>query len=95
MLATGYCNQFVCTGKNPGDQGYGITRNNTVAGHGTLAAPKNVPFGTRMYIPGYGCGTVEDRGGLIRGSNHIDLWFASPALANAWGNPHVPVTVCH
>ncbi len=35
---------------------------------GTIAADTDhYPFGTRMYIPGYGWGKVEDRGGAIKG----------------------------
>lgn len=32
---------------------------------GMLAAPKSVPFGTKVYIPGVGLGVVHDRGGAI------------------------------
>ena len=35
---------------------------------GTIAADTEYyPFGTRMYVPGYGGGLVEDRGGAIQG----------------------------
>src|SRR5690349_8506028 len=74
MLVTGYDNSFQSTGKNPGDPGYGITASGQVAGSGTIAAPRTYPFGTSMQVPGYGSGTVQDRGGAIRG-NHIDVWF--------------------
>jgi len=38
MTITGYDNGFNSTQKNPGDPGYGMTKNNTVAGPGTIAA---------------------------------------------------------
>jgi 3D (Asp-Asp-Asp) domain-containing protein len=93
MLATAYDNGFASTGKRPGDPGYGITASQTVAGPGTIAAPREYPFGTQMYVPGYGLGTVEDRGGAITGQ-HIDLWFPTEAQANNWGSQRVNVEVC-
>lgn len=93
MLVTGYDNSFRSTGKNPGDPGYGITAYQTVAGPGTIAAPPNIERGTQMYVPGYGLGTVHDRGSAIQG-DHIDLWFASEREALNWGNPILNVHVC-
>lgn len=96
MLVTGYDNGYGSTGKNPGDPGYGITASGTKAGPGTIAAPRNIPFGTGMFVPGYGCGKVLDRGGrkTISGT-HIDVWFASRQQAMNWGvHKNVPVEVC-
>ena len=43
---------------------------------GTIAADtKYYPFGTRMFVPGYGWGVVQDRGGAIKGRSRIDLYF--------------------
>ena len=94
MLVTGYDNSYQSTGKNPGDPGYGITKSGAVAGNGTIAAPRNYPFRTQMDVPGYGLGTVLDRGGAIRNA-HIDVWFPSAQEANNWGAPHLPVAICH
>ncbi len=94
MLVTGYSNDYESTGKNSGDPGYGVTSSGTKAGPGTIATPSRYPYGTHMYVPGYGCGSVEDRGGAIR-RNHIDLWFPTPQEAHEWGNPRLPVAVCH
>ena len=93
FLVTGYDNSYRSTGKNPGDPGYGITTSGKPTGHGTIAAPKRFPFGTGMYVPGYGCGTVQDHGGAIRGM-HIDVWFATTQEALNWGNPRKNVEVC-
>ena len=61
---------------------------------GTLAADTNhYPFGTRMYIPGYGWGVVEDRGSAIKGPNRQDLYHWSHRGANAWGRRKVTVTI--
>lgn len=61
---------------------------------GTIAADtKYYPFGTRMYVPGYGWGVVADRGGAIKGKSRIDLYFESHNDALRWGRKKLPVTV--
>lgn len=61
---------------------------------GTIAADtRYYPFGTRMYVPGYGWGVVEDRGGAIKGKNRIDLYFDSHSEALRWGRRKVHVTI--
>ncbi len=61
---------------------------------GTIAADtRYYPFGTRMFVPGYGWGVVEDRGGAIKGPDRIDLYFDSHKEALKWGRQKVPVTI--
>jgi 3D (Asp-Asp-Asp) domain-containing protein len=63
----------------------GVTASGTKARKGTIAADtRKFPFGTIMYIEGYGYGRVEDRGGAIKG-NHIDLYFRTHQQALEWG----------
>ena len=63
----------------------GVTASGIVASAGTVAAdPMVFKFGTRLEIPGYGIGRVEDVGGAIKG-RHIDLWFPSHKEALKWG----------
>ncbi|MCX8107661.1 MAG: 3D domain-containing protein [Verrucomicrobiae bacterium] len=63
----------------------GITASGTVARPGTIAADTSrYPFGTIMYIEGYGYGRVEDRGRDIQG-DHIDLFFRTHREAEQWG----------
>lgn len=63
----------------------GFTATGKRARHGTIAAdPKVFPFGTRLEVPGYGVGIVEDVGGSIKG-RHIDVWFPSHGAAKKWG----------
>lgn len=63
----------------------GVTATGTKAHRGTVAANQKVlPFGTRLKIPGYGEGTVEDTGGALQGL-HIDVWFPTHEEAVKWG----------
>ena len=45
-----------------------------------------------MYVPGYGWGTVQDRGGAIKGDK-LDLYFKSHKKALEWGRKDMMVTV--
>jgi len=61
---------------------------------GTIAADSRYySFGTRMYVPGYGWGIVEDRGSAIKGSRRLDLYFASHGKAINWGRKKVNVSI--
>lgn len=71
----------------------GVTASGTKAKHGTIAADTAVlPFGTIVYVPGYGYGRVEDRGGAIKG-HKLDLWFHSHEVAKKWGRKRIQVRV--
>lgn len=71
---------------------------------GMIAAPKNYPFGTKMYIPDVGIVAVHDRGGAIVASSggensfdRLDIWmgYGDQGLNRAlnWGKRKVDVTV--
>jgi 3D (Asp-Asp-Asp) domain-containing protein len=69
--------------------GYTYTGQNTASGvpphHGIVAVDTSVvPFGTRVYVEGYGYATALDRGSAIRG-NRLDLFFESESEAMSWG----------
>lgn len=71
----------------------GMTASGRRARHGTIAADTAYyPFGTVMYIDGYGYGRVEDRGGAIKG-NKIDVYFRSHDKALEWGKRSIRVKV--
>lgn len=71
----------------------GITASGTQARHGTVAADtRRLPFGTIVYVPGYGYGRVEDRGSAITDLK-LDLWFSSHTAARHWGRQKVLVKV--
>ncbi len=61
---------------------------------GTIAADtKYYPFGTRMYVPGYGWGVVEDRGSAIKGPHRLDIFYNSHSDALQWGRKKVRVII--
>ncbi len=69
----------------------GVTATGAQAHLGTVAADTTVyPFGTRLLIPGYGTGVVEDVGGKIKGK-HIDVWMPSHQTARKWGRRNLKV----
>lgn len=61
---------------------------------GTIAADTNYyPFGTDMYVPGWGWGVVEDRGSAIKGPDRIDLYHFTHTEALIWGRKKVKVRI--
>ena len=66
---TFYCACMECCGKTNA-----ITASGVKAAAGvTVAAASNIPFGTRIWIEGYGERIVQDRGGAI-GMNRLDVY---------------------
>ena len=108
LETTGYCSCGRCcgwernwlfrpvssSGPNRGaPKPVGVTASGVRAKNGTIAADTTLfPFGTVMYVPGYGYGRVEDRGSGIKGYR-IDLYFRSHSDALAWGRAKKEVTV--
>jgi uncharacterized protein YabE (DUF348 family) len=74
-------------GKPPSSPGYGITSTGVPVTIGIVAVdPTVIPYGTRMYIPGYGYGVAADCGGAVKG-NIIDLGFpdgVNPNWTSRW-----------
>lgn len=73
----------ICTDGDPTS-----TATGTYPEHGTIAVdPEVIPYGTQLYIPGYGVGTAEDTGGAMRNATaaRIDLYFDTHSEAMAWG----------
>jgi len=108
VITTGYCpcgdccgwkrnwlgRPVISSGPNRGQRkAVGVTASGTTARPGTLAADTTIfPFGTIIYIPGYGYGRVEDRGGDIKGY-HLDLFYRTHGQALEHGRVKTRVKV--
>jgi 3D (Asp-Asp-Asp) domain-containing protein len=108
MLVTAYCPCGECCGwrrtclgtpvyssgpKRGERKEIGVTSTGAAARRGTIAAdPARYPYGTIMYIEGYGRGVVEDCGGAIKGER-LDLFFESHREAVQWGRKRLPVKI--
>lgn len=90
MIVTAYTAGPESTGKKPGDPGYGITASGAKVRRGAVSADPSIPFGTRVFIPGYGPGVVLDRGGKIKG-DRLDVYFENLEDALEWGVRKVTV----
>jgi 3D (Asp-Asp-Asp) domain-containing protein len=73
---TGYTAGFESTGKTIEHKDYQITASGKLAWENhTIACPKSLPFGTKVYIKGIdNIWTCEDRGSAIT-EGHIDIFF--------------------
>ncbi len=79
---TAYSACVACCGKSDG-----ITADGTYAPgfKGVLvSAPKDIPFGTRLWVEGVGLVEVHDRGGAIKG-RRLELFFQKYNDAVQWG----------
>lgn len=87
---TAYCRCESCCGNHSP----GITASGHVIRQGDklIAAPRTYPFGTRMFIPGYGPASVKDRGGAIQ-DNRLDVYFSTHEEALKWGRRKLLVQV--
>lgn len=95
---TAYTNGPESTGKSPGHPAYGITSSGKSAGWGTIAAPREFPYGVEVEIPGYGRGVVQDRGGAIRWHPEkqkyiLDVWMDDVKEARKWGRRNLRVKI--
>jgi 3D (Asp-Asp-Asp) domain-containing protein len=71
----------------------GVTSSGKKAKKGTIAADIRLfPYGTQMYVPGYGWGEVQDTGSAIKG-DCIDVFFPKEKDAIAWGRQYLNVTI--
>ena len=91
MRVTAYCPCSKCCGKYAD----GITANGhrIKPGDAFVAAPKTIPFGTSLIIPGYNNGKpvrVMDRGGAIN-AGRLDVFFPDHKEALEWGVRNVVV----
>lgn len=73
--------------------GTGVTSIGLIPKHGIIAVdPQVIPYGTRVYIPGYGFAVAGDCGGAIIG-DRIDLFMDSYYDAISFGRRNVEMYI--
>ncbi|UJF36595.1 3D domain-containing protein [Paenibacillus hexagrammi] len=59
----------------------------------TIACPRELPFGTQIYVPSMDhTYTCQDRGGMIRGK-HIDIYVTSERRALKFGKQTLDIQI--
>jgi uncharacterized protein YabE (DUF348 family)/3D (Asp-Asp-Asp) domain-containing protein len=80
------------SGKSPSSSGYGMTATGVPVTKGIVAVdPSVLPYGTRMYVPGYGVGEAADCGGAVKG-NIIDLGYPDGVTPN-WSSRWIDIYI--
>jgi 3D (Asp-Asp-Asp) domain-containing protein len=93
IKVTAYCPCEKCCGKWSDGQtanGYWIQ-----PGDRFVAAPKHIPFGTKMIVPGYNDDKpveVKDRGGSIT-VDRLDVYFSTHQEALSWGVKYLEIKI--
>lgn len=68
-----------------------LTASGTVPQVGWTLAANDLPFGSIVFIPGYGTWRVEDRGPQSLGSSWCDLFLGDMDTCVAWGDKYLDV----
>jgi hypothetical protein len=90
FTVTAYCHCRVCTHRGDGITASGIRVREGI----TIAAPRSIPFGTRIWVPGAGWRTVQDRLPPLRPPPRFVFHIsqASPSMGHQNSNLHNPMT---
>ena len=88
--ATAYTAGRESTGKSRSHPAYGVTASGaTVRENHTLACPRSISLGTKVYIVETSTlYTCEDRGSAI-GEGKLDIYMSNLSAARAWGRQTV------
>ncbi len=93
---TAYCSCRICCGvyspEVTGRESHTATGTVPAEGRTIAVDPSVIPYGTQVYIDGYGVYTAEDCGGAIKG-NRIDMYFESHQAACQFGVQRLYVTI--
>jgi 3D (Asp-Asp-Asp) domain-containing protein len=91
---TAYTHHYASCGKRPSDPGYGITSTgvNVLSGdpndaYGIAADPRAVPYGTRIYVPGYYESLLNNQNFVP--TEMIDVDDTGGALRNSWSRERI------
>jgi 3D (Asp-Asp-Asp) domain-containing protein len=87
-IVTAYCPCEKCCGKHAD----GHFANGQEISFPALAAPPEIPFGTKIHVPGYGVAEVKDRGSAITW-RQLDVFFPDHQQALEWGVQKLKVEI--
>lgn len=91
---TAYTAGYESTGKRPNHPLYGITASGErVKPHWTIACPRHIPFGTKIYIAELDwIYTCQDRGSAIV-AGHLDIYIPDLAQALQFGRQKMHILI--
>lgn len=99
MVVTAYTLRYEECGKHPDDPDYGITASGErVKEWYTIAVPKSIPFGTKIYIPYFkdkpngGIFVAKDRGAAIK-EGRLDVYMTDLNEALRFGKQTLEVVI--
>lgn len=81
----------ICAEGNPA-----VTATGTKSRRGVVAVdPNKIPYGSRLFIPGYGEAIAEDTGGALRRYDGIavDILVDSYSEAMSWGKQYIDIVI--
>lgn len=84
-VVTAYCPCAVCCPGTADDRTSTMTR--AAKWRGVAVDPKRIPYGSLLYVPGYGFALADDTGAAMRNARdlHIDVRFRKHSDAKKWG----------
>lgn len=92
-VLTGVCTAY-CGANNKLDGGPRTSTGKKVTKGIVAVDPRKIPYGTRLYIPGYGYAVAADTGGAMRsGKVLIDLGFDTQAECLSFGRRQMTIYV--
>ena len=83
-MITAYCPCAICC---PGTADNLTSTMTNARKRGVAVDPRRIPYGSLLYVPGYGFALADDTGAAMRRapSLHIDVRFRTHAQALKWG----------
>lgn len=83
-VTTSYCPCEICC---PGTADGKTSTMTDAWKRGIAVDPRRIPYGSLLYVPGYGFALADDTGAAMRNARglHVDVRFKTHRQARAWG----------
>lgn len=91
-VVTAYCPGPCCCPGTDDDRTATMTR--ATKWRGVAVDPKRIPYGSLLYVPGYGFALADDTGAAMRNAPHlhVDVRFKKHRDARIWGARYLVIT---